>query len=86
MIIKVLFLKREGIVFKARWFVWPDINTDVVTIIFAWNDGRACVYIGPYKPSRFKNNTFILYVTSYGWVTFKKSDDQTDLYDGKLTN
>ena len=58
---------NKGIVFKARWFVRPDINTDV-TIIFAWNDegifhlnnGRARVYIGPYKPSHFKNNTIIL--------------------------
>ena len=63
---------NKGIVFKARWFVQPDINTDV-TIIFAWNDsgsgyalvihlnnGRAHVYIGPYKPSRFKNHTFSL--------------------------
>ena len=52
---------NKGIVFKSRWFVQPDINMDV-TIIFAWNDsgymlssfhlnnGRARVYIGPYKP------------------------------------
>ena len=60
MIIKVLFLKRDGV-------YEPDINTDV-TIIFGWNDsafhllnGRARVYIGPYKSSRFnKNNIFIL--------------------------
>ena len=26
---------------------------------FHLNNGRVCVYIGPYKPSRFKNNTFI---------------------------
>ena len=53
---------NKGIVFKARWFVRPDMNMDV-TIIFAWNDldnGHAYVYIKPYKPSRFKNNTFIL--------------------------
>ena len=28
---------------------------------FHLNNGRVRVYIGPYKPSRFKNNTFILY-------------------------
>ena len=49
--------KNKGIVFKVRWFVRPDINTDMTIIC----DGRARVYIGPYKPSRFKNNTFILY-------------------------
>ena len=27
---------------------------------FHLNNGRARVYIGPYKPSRFSNNTFIL--------------------------
>ena len=51
--------ENKGIVFKARWFVWSGINTDV-TIMFAWTDGRARAYTGPYKPSRFKNNTFIL--------------------------
>ena len=64
--------ENKGIVFKARWFVRHDMNTDM-TINFAWNDsgyalpssfhlnnGRARVYIGLYKPSRFKNNTFIL--------------------------
>ena len=60
---------KKGIVFKAWWFVRPDINTDVTIIFemtramplsFHLNDGRARVYIGPYKPSRFKNNTFIL--------------------------
>ena len=61
---------NKGIVFKVRWFVRPNINMDV-TNIFSWNDsgyalviplkyGRARVYIGPCKPLRFKNNTFIL--------------------------
>ena len=43
MIIKVLFLKHDGL--------YGPIHL---------NNGRASVYIGPYKPSRFKNNTFIL--------------------------
>ena len=29
--------ENKGIVFKVRWFVRPNINTDV-TIIFVWND------------------------------------------------
>ena len=39
-------LKNEikGIVFKAQWFVRPDINTDV-TIIFAWNDSGYALVI-----------------------------------------
>ena len=31
------YLENKGIVFKARWIVRPNINTDA-TIIFAWND------------------------------------------------
>ena len=34
----------KGIVFKARWCVRPDINTDV-TIIFAWNDSGYALVI-----------------------------------------
>ena len=45
--------ENKGIVFKARWCVRPDTS-------FHLNNGHARVYIGPYKPSRFKNNTFIL--------------------------
>ena len=30
--------ENKGIVFKARWFVRPDINTGVTIIFAAWND------------------------------------------------
>ena len=63
MIIKVLFL-------NLYWFVRPDINTGWPLFLremtrampssFHLNNGRARAYIGPYKPSRFKNNTFII--------------------------
>ena len=36
-LVKVFKNDNKGIVFKARWFVRPDINTDV-TINCAWND------------------------------------------------
>ena len=63
-------LENKGIVFKARWFVRLDITR--ARPLFKWNDegiarviprknnGHVRVYIGPYKPSRFKNNTFII--------------------------
>ena len=61
---------NKGIFFKARLFVRPDINTDVTIILreitrampssFHLNNGRARADIRPYKPPRFKNNTFIL--------------------------
>ena len=66
----IFYLENKGIVFKARWFVRPDINT--ARPLFKWNDagiarvisrknnGHVRVYIGPYKPLRFKNNTFII--------------------------
>ena len=63
-------IREYGIVFKARWFVRLDITR--ARPLFKWNDegiarvisrkhnGHVGVYIGPYKPPRFKNNTFII--------------------------
>ena len=32
----------------------------IARVISRTNNGHVRVYIGPYKPSRFKNNTFII--------------------------
>ena len=66
--------ENKGIVFKARWFVRPDINMGVIIILvwremtwamlssFHLNNGRARVSIRPYKPPRFKNNLYSLFL------------------------
>ena len=62
--------ENKGIVLKRVWFVRPDKTwawplflrgmTRAMPSSFHLNNGRARVYIKLYKPSRFKNNTFIL--------------------------
>ena len=36
--------ENKGIVFKARWFVQPNMNTGV-TIIFVWHDSGYALII-----------------------------------------
>ena len=48
------------VLFERAWPLFEREMTQAVPSSFQLNNGRACVYIGPYKPSRFKNNTFIL--------------------------
>ena len=55
--IKVLFLKRNRLYVTLGDFFWREM-TRAVSSSFHLNNAR--VYIGPYKPSGFKNNTFIL--------------------------
>ena len=67
-------LENKGIVFKARWFVRPDINrgatiSGMTTAFPRKNNGHVRVYIEPYKPSRFKNNTFIIILKHFQKIT-----------------
>ena len=39
-------------------FKWNDKG--IARVISRKNNGHVHVYIGPYKPSRFKSNTFII--------------------------
>ena len=43
-----LYLENTGIVFKARWFIWREM-TRAMPSSFHLNNGRARVYIRPYK-------------------------------------
>ena len=58
--LEVLFLKRDGLdITRARpLFKWNDEG--IARVISRTNNGHVRGYIGPYKPPRFKNNTFII--------------------------